>query len=320
MAKIEISKELINNIANQENKQYIKQINKIVNNLVGESVAKLSEKISYISLKNVILQPANELISGAIIDNSLFVYFLGVNSPQLQLNTQRKTNAWKNFKERLKWVWQNRKTILKKRRRKRKKKKELERMEQFKFDPTKYNIYNLTEDMQYAMANFLTETSLIYLYNNKLEIVGKEDFGANTKIVIYLVCYDDVNFKYFAGRKKGFIDINFDNRIDTLQNKINEVGTNFVKMLKIFNYLFYNANSYNANQIFMESVLCSIPNELFSGQEIYKVFMKIVNYISIKSLKDVKSITDNKTSIFKDIRCQNNGIGFNKMMSTIISK
>lgn len=47
------------------------------------------------------------------------------------------------------------------------KEKELERMEQFKFDPTKYNIYNLTEDMQYAMANFLTETSLIYLYNNK---------------------------------------------------------------------------------------------------------------------------------------------------------
>ncbi len=319
MAKIEVSKELINNIANQENKKYIKQINKIVNSLVAESVAKLSEKISYISIKNVVLQPANELVTGAIIDNSLLVYFLGVNSPQLQLNTQQKTNVWKNFKERLKWAWQNRKTILKKRRRKRKKKKELERMEHFKFDPTKYNIYNLTEDMQYAMANFLTETSLIYLNNNKLEIIGKDDFGANTKIVIYLVSYDNVNFKYFAGKKKGFIDINFDKRIEVLQNKINEVGENFIKMLKIFNYLFYNANSYGANQIFMESVLCSIPNELYDGQDIYKVFMKIVNYISIKSLKDVKSITNDK-SIFKDITCQNNGIGFNKMMSTIISK
>ena len=70
----------------------------------------------------------------------------------------------------------------------------------------------------------------------------------------------------------------------------------------------------------MESVLCSVPDDLYLGDDIYKIFMKIINYISIRTLKDVKSITDNKTSIYKDNLCQNNGIGFNKMMATITNE
>ena len=323
MAKIEISKELIYNLANQENNKYVRQINKKINTIIAESIARLSEKISYISLKNTILQPANELITGAITDNSVFAYFLGINSPQLQLNTQRKSNFWKNFKERLKFAWQNRKTILKKRRRKRKKKNKSPQQEQdnntLKFDPIQYNIYNMTEDIQSAIVYYLSETSLVYLYNNRLEIIGKDDFGANTKIIIYIVSFDGTNFKYYAGRKKGYIDVNFNNRIQNLENKIKAVGNNFIKMLKIFNYLYYNTNGYQANQIFMESVLCYIPDELYKNDDIYKVFLKIINFILLKSIKNVNSIMDDKTSIFKDVLCQNNGIGFNKMINSIIN-
>ena len=323
MAKIEISKELIYNLANQENNKYVRQINKKINTIIAESIARLSEKISYISLKNTILQPANELITGAITDNSVFAYFLGINSQQLQLNTQRKTNFWKNFKERLKFAWQNRKTILKKRRRKRKKKNKSPQQEQdnntLKFDPIQYNIYNMTEDIQSAIVYYLSETSLVYLYNNRLEIIGKDDFGANTKIIIYVVSFDGTNFKYYAGRKKGYIDVNFNNRIQNLENKIKAVGNNFIKMLKIFNYLYYNTNGYQANQIFMESVLCYIPDELYKNDDIYKVFLKIINFILLKSIKNVNSIMDDKTSIFKDVLCQNNGIGFNKMINSIVN-
>lgn len=112
--------------------------------------------------------------------------------------------------------------------------------------------------------------------------------------------------------------IDIDSRLKCLENKIMTVGENFIKILKVFNSLYYNINGIMCNQIFMESILCSCPEDLFFGDDIYKVFVKIVNYLSIKTLKDIKSINNSQLTIFKDEICGNCGLGFNKMLSKIL--
>ncbi len=321
MQNLNVSKEMISNIAEQENKKFLNNTNKLVNYVVGSALKDLSEKVSFLSLKNIVLQPVNELISGAFIDGSDFIYLLGIQNVQLELNTSRKSSFWKRFKDRIKWAWENRKTFIKKRKRRKKKEKEKNinlKSEEINFNPSKYTIYDLSEDLQNTVAKYLSETSLIYLNRNLLQIVGKDDFGSNTKIYIYVVSYDGTLFKYYNEKKKVYVNINIDERVKHLEEKIKAVGDNFVKILKIFNAMYYNTNGNMCNQIFMESILCSCPEDLYFGDDIYKVFVKIINYLSIRPIKDVKSINDTNLTIFKDEVCSNNILGFNKMMNKIL--
>lgn len=319
MAKLKISKELITNIAEQENLKYINTISKKTNQILSVALKKMSTQVSYLTMDNIVLQPVNELMSGAFVDNSSFVYFLGIKNAQLEMNTGRKTPIWQSIKERLKYAWTNRKMYKRKRKKKKKKKEENNiDIKQQEFDPSKYTIYNLTEDLQNALTNYLSESSMIYINGNQLQIVGKDDFGSNTRIIIYVVNYDGEKFKYYAGKKEGFKLIDIDSRLKCLENKIMTVGENFIKILKVFNSLYYNINGIMCNQIFMESILCSCPEDLFFGDDIYKVFVKIVNYLSIKTLKDIKSINNSQLTIFKDEICGNCGLGFNKMLSKIL--
>ena len=319
MRKLVLSRELINSIANQENPKFIKNVNKKVNILLSHAIKKLSSQISYITLDNTILQPMNELFNGAFVDNSSFIYFLGVNNAQLELNTARKTPFWKNLRLRLIYAWENRKKY--KFKKKRKKKQENEQKEpEFKFDPNNYSIYNLAEDLQSALLEFLSETSLVYLKENVLRIVGKEDFGSNTSIIIYVVSYNDDLYKFYAGKKEGFKEINFKSRYDAINEKLDSVGENFVKILKVFNVTYFNANGYLPNQIFIESILCSCPKDLFFGEDTYKSFLKIINYLNIKNLKQVKSINNPSMTIYEDEICGNSALGFNKMLNSIIDQ
>lgn len=318
MADINITSDLINNIASQENKKYIRNVNNLINQILGASVQDLSKKISFVTAKNVILQPVNELISGGFVDTSNFVYFLGIQNSQLELNTVKKLPFWQNFKEKIKIAWQNRKVIYKRKKKHRKKEKPSDKVQKKEeIDLSKYTLYNLADDLQNTIINYLTETSMVYLNGNILQIIGKDDFGSNTKIYIYIVSYDGSNYKYYAGRKKGFIEININSRLNRLSEKIDKVGENFIKILKIFNTLYCNTNGFACNQIFLESILYSIPDELYLGKDIYKVFIKIVNHLIIKSFKDIRSINNYDQTIFKDEVCGNSMLGFNKMMNRI---
>lgn len=320
MPKIQITKELINSIAKQNTKKFVNNVNKRVNETISLAVDNLSSKVSYINLKNVVLQPVNELLNNSFVDNSNCVYFLGVDNAQLEMNTAKKMNFWRNFKERLKSAWENRKAYGKRKRKKKKKKAKLEEIQKtnVKFDPSKYSIYDLAEDMQYSLSNYLSETTIITLYDNYIHLIGKDDFGSNTSIIIYIVNMNENIFKYYAGRQKGFISIDIVKRIDAVNKKVSQVGENYIKMLKIFNSLFYNVNGYMPNQIYVESVLNSCPNDLFASSDIYKVYIKIVNYLSLKTIRNIKSIHDETKTINEDDVCGNCGIAFNKMLNIII--
>ena len=320
MAKLQINEDLIKTITNQNKDKFLKNRNKTVNTLVALSVDALSKKVSYINTKNVILQPVNELINDSYVDNSNCVYFLGIENAQLELNSTKKLNIWKNFKYRLVYAWKNRKVFKRKRRfwRKRKINKDEGNLEKIKFDPAKYSMFNLAEDLQTSMVNFLTETSIIELKDTMLKIIGKDDFGSTASIIIYLVSYSNGKFKYFLPNKRGFVELDINSRVNKINEKITAVGPNFVDVLKVFNTLYYNINSHMPNQIFMESLLCSVPNELFEGNDIYKVFKKIINYVSIRSLSSIQSINDSSKNICNDNVCGNCAIYFNKMVNLVI--
>ncbi len=314
MAKVQISKNLINSIASQNNEIYLERTQNLVRSVVSASVEELAEKVSYVTKNNVVLQPVNELLSGAFCDNSQFVYFLGIENAQLELNTAKKTNFWRELWQRFKLAWQNRR----KRRKKKKKKDDKVEVDNSKpQDMSKYSIYDLGVDFQKAVSNQLSATSLIYLNGNEILILGKEDFGANTKIKIYLVNSNESLFRYYAGKRKGFIDIDLNARCEALNTKIKNAGENFIKILKIFNVLFYNANNRLPNQVYMESVLCSVPDELFEGEDIYKAFVKVVNYLSIKTIKNTPSINNPEKTIFTDSVCGEETYGFTRMMEFI---
>ena len=317
MAKLSISKDLILSIANKNSKNFVKNINDKVNDLLTSSIDSLAGNVSYISLQNTILQPVNELFNDSMVDNSEFVYVLGVENAQLDLNTAKKSKIWDIIKSRAKIAWQNRK-FFKKRKRKRKKKAEESEILHVRFDPSKYTVYTLTEDLQHSMCQFLLPTTIIYQGNNKLEIIGKEDFGPNVKIVIYVVSLVNKEFKFYAGKRKNpFIDLSIAKRYSKLKEKKKTAGKNFVKTLKVFNALYFNANGNMPNQVFLESVLYNCPDDLFEGDDFYKVFLKVVNYISVKTLRKIPSILNENLTVHEDKRCGSCAIGFNKVLMSV---
>ena len=133
-------------------------------------------------------------------------------------------------------------------------------------------------------------------------------------------CVSIVNgsFKYYNGkRKNAFINLFVSERYKKLKAKKKTAGKNFIKILKVLNALYFNINGHMPNQIFMESILAYCPDELFKGEDFYNVFLKIINYISIKSLRHIPSIIDEKISIMEDKLCGDYAIGFNKILQAI---
>ncbi len=317
MAKIKITKELINSIVRQDHKKYINKLNKKVNQVLATSINLLSNKVSYINLKNVVLQPMNEILNGSFVDNSKFIYFLGIDNAQLELNSTKSTNFWRNFKERLKFAWENRKTFKKKKRRQRRRRKEEQKMTTINFDPSKYNMYALSEDLQNSLCSILTESTIISLKDCKLSIIGREDFECNTEIVIYLVSNNSESFKFYSSNKKGFTEINLNSRIDKFNEKLQETGENLIKIMKIFNTLYYNVNGKMPNQVYLESVLYFVPSQLYQGDDIYKAFLKVVNYLKLKSIRNINSVNDMSKNINNDVICGNCGLEFNKVLNLL---
>lgn len=315
-----IDKSIVEGIVRSDNSEFVEKIDKRVNLILSNAVNDLSGQIAYINLDNSVLQPVNENLNGGITDNSKYVYFLGVDNTQLELNTLKSTTFWKDLKNKLIWAWQNRN--YRRRRRALKKKAKQDKLEGeafgYDFDPSKYNIYMLCEDLHTAIAKYAKETSVIYLEGDKIRIIGKDEFGPTTQIEIYPVIFDGEVFKYYAGRKKGFINVDIFARTDKINEKYKKVGENLINMIKVFNVLYYFANKAMPNQIFIESLLCYCPDELFKGDDVYTVFVKIINYLNMTSIKDVPSLCNPEKTIFQDELSESSGYGYERFMNQFV--
>lgn len=313
-----LSKELIDSIIRMSNDEYLNATDEKVQNIMGLAIEELEKRIPYVSFDNVVFEPINETLNGGFTDNSVLEYFLGIDNPQLEINSMR-SDFWRKTKQRIIFAWKNRNAGKKKSRRQLKKEaaEAQKRKIPDRFDPSRYNLSYLTEDLQLAVASFLNETSIVYREGNKIRIIGKNDFGSNTQILIHVVLYNGESFKYFINHKKGFVKINHNLRVSALHDKLDRVGTNLTDMIKVFNVLYYNINNKMPNQIFIESLLCNCPDDLFAG-DAYTSFVKIINYLTMTDVKEFHSIVEPDKSIFVDKFCGNLAYGYKKFLGKLI--
>lgn len=313
-----ISKKLIEAIAKSENEQFAEETENKVAALVSLAVEDLSKTVPFISVQSCMLQPVNETFNGAITPDSEFVYFLGFESPQIELNCMQYNDGWKKFKERLIYAWNVSK---RKKRKKRRKKGEAEELSNIAYefqDAEKYNLDALKEDLQKAFVKNLTTTSIVYNQERFLRVIGRDEFGSKTQIFIYPCIMDGNDFKFFLSRKKGFYTINFENRVKFINEKMGAVGENFLSMIKILNTMFRNTRGNSMpNQIFIESLLYNTPNELFKGNDIYEVFIKIVNFLNLTDVSQFKSILNPELKISEDKATKSNQLAFVKFLNSL---
>ena len=90
-----------------------------------------------------------------------------------------------------------------------------------------------------------------------------------------------------------------------------------MKMLKIMNALFRNSSrSYILpNQIYIESLLYNTPDELFAGDDIYSIFIKIINYLNFSNVSQFKSILNPDITLEKEKAVRSNIVILSKLLS-----
>ncbi len=311
-----ITRDLIEGIVRTSNAEFLEGTDKKVQSLLSLAIENLSQKIPYINFDNSYLQPMNELLTGGFTDISSFTYFLAIDSSQLELNTIRSDDKWKKLKARVIYAWKNRKPQ-KKKRRKKDKDLEITQSKPRDFDPSFYNIFSLAEDLQKNMTEYLSQTSIVYLEGKRLRIVGKDDFGTNTQIVIYPVFSNYNIYKFYLDKKRGFLSINNDLRLEHLDEKLEKVGYIYSQMIKVFNVLYSNINKVLPNQLFIESLLYNCPDELFV-EDVYQSFVNIINYLSMADVKNFKSIINEDKNIFNDILCGSSALGYKKFLDKLM--
>lgn len=313
-----ISRQLIESIAASDNSKFAEELEGKVSNLVSLAVEDLSHSIPFVSPENCILQPVTENFNGALTPESDYVYFLGFASPQIELNCLQYNDSWKKFKERIALAWKNSKKP--KKRKKRKKGEEPEPLPAgYQYVAEKYNLDSLKDDLQMALVKNLTQTSIVYNNSQSLRVIGRDEFGPKTQIFIYPCLLDGDDYKFLISRKKGFFKVNFLKRAQLINEKIERVGYKYITMIKIFNSLFRSTNRFGStpNQIFIESLLFGVPDELFMGDDIYDVFIKIVNYLNLTNVSDFISIANPELKINEDRLTKLNQISFLRFLNSL---
>lgn len=291
--KRDLSKDLIEGLRDSTNLEFVNNLNFTVFSLVDQALKDLSNKSSFIQPEKAYFMPVNEIYTGATTSQSAYAYFLGIANTEIELNSTDKKHLFKNFWKRIVRAWKMSK-------KKKKKRKKIEERTLSVVTKEKYTIDDLKNDFVFYLSNLISTSSIIYEYEDHIMVVGKEDFGTNVKINIYITMYDEKNgvFKMYNGRKNRYYDVDLNERFKNLANKM-ESCENFVNMIKIYNSIYSRAYSKVPNQILIESLVYNCPAVLFE-HDVYQTFLNVSNYIRMIDVDALRSICDNTKSIFKE--------------------
>jgi len=239
---------------------------------------------------------ANESFSGAVIPTSSLDLFLKLDAPQIELNYNNKTNNpfvtgfinfLRLFKENFKLVKRKKKSV-----------KKLKKEEIKIKNIEKYNIENFYRDLQIQIAKALHKTTTIIINSFGLKIIGNDEFGITINI---LPVFSDIsnNYKIYNISSKKSTIIDFKLRYKNYDKKNFNTSNTYKLFIRILNKVFYNTFKFVPNQIYIESLLYNVPDELFSI-DLYESMLKIVNYLKNCSLEKFVSICDEQTLMYKE--------------------
>ena len=291
--KSALDRELVENLNESVNQNFAETLNSVVYNLVETALGEIEQKSPFIKLDKCVMIPVGETYTGAFCQQSDYTYFLGIDNPTIAYNTTKKRNWWKH-------IWKTFKSYWRIGRKKKKKKKNEQEYVPITFE--KYQIKDLKADLILKMSNYMQETSVAYEFPNQITLVGPEDFGPGVRVNIVICYYEGKTntFKLYSASKNKFVDINFGSRFDAIDQKRNEVGEMFVNIAKIINQVFSKSFGYVPNQLIVESLLYSVPNNLYVDDDVYQTFVNVANYIRFKDPRTIPSIANPDKTFLKD--------------------
>ena len=282
------NKDVIINFARHGNETIANGTIDHVSNVVYAALSDMAKTNPFIDAETLEFYLVNEFVTGAYCPFSELKLYASMLSPQLEFNTIKiSDNPFKRFRNRLVFVWKNRK-------RKRNKKIKSNNTSVL-INEGKYNMDRFLEDLQDAIVQHILNTSLAVLVDDGIKLFGRDEFGFKVKVIPVL--RNGETLKVYDSSKRLFKETNFGDRITNLIEKSSKTGENFTSILRIFNSLYYNLYHIYLDQIFIESVIQSVPDSLFTGN-VYDAFIKVLNYISLNDLSRIVSITDKNKKLF----------------------
>lgn len=278
--------------------EVVERVLNISSSLIDESISELKKKRPALAGKyNLKLVDEHYFDTSTVnSDLSLFVIF---QCPQLELNTYNLVNnKFKHFLSKLKNAWLNSIKPKKIFKRRKKEKTKSAQLKQENIAENKYNILNLKQDLAVELANRIDSESYILFTKFGLKLVSKHELGIDVNI--YPVIESNKEFKIYNISKNKFVAIDFKNREKNFNKKFEEIGENFIYMIRVFNNLHFTIYNCMPNQILIESLIYNVPKSLFEANNFYESFIKILNYFNNVELKNFKSIVNQEVNIFNE--------------------
>ncbi len=290
MKKKIFDKSLINSLSEQLNPQYMSVAYDYVCNSLDKALQTISSKKPIIN--DYRYEIVNECKNFAEGQNSTLDIFVEIKSPSLELysfntnkNSFRKilkgfSNAWKNSSKK----------------KNKKKNKKAAAISQIPTDD-KYTMLSFKNELVGELAKYFSDETMLYINDNAIYIYSKDELGVN--INLYIVFGMEDEFRLFNTKTYNLIEINFKDRDINFEKKAVATNGKVVNILRILNGLYFQYTKKAMNQLFIESVLYNIPNKLYLNDDIYNVFLKIINYININiaNVISYKTILDESKTI-----------------------
>ena len=309
MLKEEYLEELVGNyLSEDEINEFYEDITNLFNDSIDEVFNKnheiSSDKINYIII--------NDFLNMTYTINSTFDILLSIESPMLEKNTEKneKFSLKNNFKELyngMKFLRKDRKN--QKRLKRKRNKKNIQQQQDVVYTNdiivpnNKKALYNLEQfrtDFFNNLVNKLSEKTILELDNYSLKIYAYDEIGIN--INLYFSFYDETDDtqKIYNFKDKTYLKINpFYNLLTITEKNMKTYGksTNLIKLFKTASYEIFNSFKYDR---FIESFICSLPDNIINNNISYVTCMKkILSYLCNNDLTNYKSAFSD-VSIYED--------------------
>ena len=302
-------REVIESFAMSSSQEAVLALVEFVEATFNEVLRKLRTKRPVIS-DNYSFEIVGEFENGSFSANSCLDFFIIIKSPQLELNTIKLiNNKFKTFWNKLKFAYTS-----SKKEKKSKKNKKKDEQKEIIIPVNKYSIADLKQDIINETLNFIDEKCFICSNIYGFKLILREYFG--TDVNVFPVLKSGENFQIYNSFSNKFIEINFKNREQNFSTKVESVGDIFILLLRVFNSLYFNIYNTNPNQIAIESLLYSCPDELFVGNDFYEVFLKILNYLYNCNTEKLKCIIDDEI-LFKNKLVSDSVVTIQNFIKTI---
>lgn len=286
-----IIKEFAKSVDNSSFNQAYSKVNQYIN----DALSIIKKRNPYINNYDIFI--ANEAFSDAEFYASTLDIFIVFNAVQIELNQEK--NKENKFIKSIKYFWQSfQDNFFIFRSKKRKNNKYLKKVEKKVMLLEKYNVTTLYNDILVQLSKQMYNKTELYINSNKITIIGEEEFGL--PINIYPVFYvDEEKFKLYNIKTDKNIIIDFKDRFQNVEIKNLQTNDNYINQIRIFNNIYWNIFKQKPNQIFIESLIFSCPNNLFVN-DVVETTINLVNYIKNNTMQNLKSICDETIDLFNE--------------------